>query len=67
MIDYDIPDEDPVVAEVRRAREELAAKFDYDLRSMMSDYQRRQATNGRTYASPSDIQADSARVAKKVG
>ena len=31
MIDYDKPDDDPVVAEVRRAREEIAAGFDFNL------------------------------------
>jgi hypothetical protein len=34
MIDYDKPDDDPIVAEVRRAREEILASFNYDLRAM---------------------------------
>ena len=51
MIDYDKPDDDPVVAEVRRAREEIAAGFDFDLRAICEDMQRRQATSGRRYAS----------------
>ncbi len=51
MIDYDTPDDDPIVAEVRRIREELAAEFNFDLRAIMQDYQRRQATSGRQYVS----------------
>jgi hypothetical protein len=51
MIDYDKPDDDPIVAEVRRAREELAAGFNYDLRAICEEMQRRQETTGRKYAS----------------
>ncbi len=50
MIDYDKPDDDPVVAEVRRAREEIAACFNFDLRAACEEMQRRQATSGRRYA-----------------
>ncbi len=53
MIDYDKPDPDPIVAEVRRAREALAAEFNYDLRALFAEMQRRQATSGRTYAARS--------------
>jgi hypothetical protein len=52
MIDYDKEDDDPIVAEVRRAREEYAAHFNYDLAAIVEDLQRRQATSGLTYASP---------------
>ncbi len=41
MIDYDKEEDDPVVAEVRRAREAYAAKFNYDLRAIFADIQRR--------------------------
>lgn len=41
MIDYDKQDDDPIVAEVRRAREAYAAKFNYDLRAIFADIQRR--------------------------
>lgn len=51
MIDYDKPDDDPIVAEVRRNREELAARFNYDLRAIFEDARRRQATSGRQYVS----------------
>jgi hypothetical protein len=34
-------DDDPIVAEVRIAREAYAAKFNFDLRAMCEDLQRR--------------------------
>ena len=42
MIDYDMPDDDPIVAEVRRAREEYAAKFNFDLRLIFDDLKHRE-------------------------
>jgi hypothetical protein len=41
MIDYDKPDDDPIVAEVRAAREAYAARFGFDLRAIFADLQRR--------------------------
>jgi hypothetical protein len=38
---------DSVIAEVRKAREELAKRFNYDLRAMSQDARDRQATGGR--------------------
>ena len=52
MIDYDKPDDDPVVAEVRRAREEMLAEYNYDLTALCDAMQRRQATSGARYATP---------------
>ena len=52
MIDYDKPDEDPIVAEVRRAREEIGTQFGNDLRAVLEYYQNRQAGSGRAYATP---------------
>jgi hypothetical protein len=52
MIDYNEPDDDPIVAEVRRAREEYAAKFNYDLTAIREDLQRLQTSSGRKYVSP---------------
>ena len=52
MMDYDKQDEDPIVAEVRRAREELAARFNYDLRAIMEHFQRGEPTTGHEYVSP---------------
>jgi hypothetical protein len=38
--------EDPIVAEVHRTREELAAQFDYDVKAIFADLRRRQAAFG---------------------
>lgn len=35
------PDLDPIVEEVRKAREEYAARFDFDLDAIITDLQRR--------------------------
>jgi hypothetical protein len=37
---------DPIVEEVRRAREEYAARFNYDLRAMCEDLRKRSAERG---------------------
>jgi hypothetical protein len=68
MIDYDKPDDDPVVAEVRRIREEIFAEYNHDLRAMFEDMRRREATSGRMYANlaPRPLVPD-APGAKKVG
>ena len=42
-------DNDPVVDEVRKAREAYAAKFGFDLRAIFEDIQKRQASSGATY------------------
>ena len=36
---------DPIVDEVRAIREELAARFDFDIRKIVEDAQRRQAAS----------------------
>jgi hypothetical protein len=38
--------EDPIVAEVHRAREKLAAEYNYDLVAFFADVRKRQATVG---------------------
>jgi hypothetical protein len=43
--------EDPIVAEVRRIRDEHAARFGYDLDAIFRDLQDRQRTSGRQYVS----------------
>jgi hypothetical protein len=43
--------EDSVVAEVRRAREEIAKRFNYDLRAIIEDARNRQALSGRKVVS----------------
>lgn len=36
---------DPIVEEVRAIREQLAGQFDFDIRKIVEDAQRRQATS----------------------
>jgi hypothetical protein len=43
--------EDPIVAEVRRTREELSARFGYDLKAIFADLRRRQAALGERLVS----------------
>ena len=38
--------EDPIVAEVHRIREQLAAQFDFDVKEMFADMRKRQAALG---------------------
>lgn len=38
---------DPVLAEIRKVREEYAAQFKGDIRAMMDDIRRRQKESGR--------------------
>jgi hypothetical protein len=38
---------DPVVDEVRQARDEIARRFDYNLRAIFEDARKRQAASGR--------------------
>ncbi len=45
-----MPD-DPSVEEVRRIRQEHAARFNYDLDAIFEDLKEQQRTSGRTYVS----------------
>jgi len=38
--------EDPIVAEVRKVKEQLAAKFNYDVAAMLQDAQKRERRIG---------------------
>ena len=38
--------EDPIVAEVHRAREKLAAQFDFNVKAIFADLRKRQAALG---------------------
>ena len=58
MIDYDKPDDDPVIAEVRRSPPGPAG-FNFDLRAICEEMQRRQASSGRRYASVPHRRAES--------
>ena len=43
------PPNDPIVAEVRAARDQHAARFGYDLKEIFRDIQQRQESSGRKY------------------
>lgn len=42
---------DPIVEEIHKTRQEHAAKFGYDLRAIVRDYQRRQKLSGKKVVS----------------
>ncbi len=44
--------EDPIVAEVRRVREELASRFDFDVAAIFADLRKRQAALGSRLVRP---------------
>ena len=44
--------EDPIVADVRRTREELSAKFDFDLPAIFADLRARQSSAGDRLVKP---------------
>ena len=41
--------QDPIVEEVRKARDEHAAKFDYDLKRIFADLKEQEKRSGRQY------------------
>ena len=41
------PDGDPIVAEVRKIKDRLAARYNYDAEAMLRDTMRRQRRGGR--------------------
>jgi|KBSSwiStaDraftv2_1062776.scaffolds.fasta_scaffold3152405_1 hypothetical protein len=43
--------EDPIVEEVRKIREENAARFSFDINKIVADAQRRQTLSGRRIVS----------------
>jgi len=44
--------EDPIVAEIHRTREELAAAFDFDVKAIFADLQNRQSALGARLVRP---------------
>jgi hypothetical protein len=54
--------EDPIVNEVRKVKERLAAKFNFDVVAMLRDQQKREKTSGRVYA---DLSKPSGKLAAK--
>ena len=43
--------DDPIIAEVRRVRQEHAARFNYDLDAIFEDIKRMERESGRTFVS----------------
>lgn len=46
------PWKDPIVEEIRKIRDEHAARFNYDLDAIFEDIKRSERESGRTFASP---------------
>ena len=44
--------DDPIVAEVRKIRQKIAAKFNYDIRAMAEDARKREKKSGHPIVSP---------------
>ncbi|MCE5277375.1 MAG: hypothetical protein ABFD92_12175 [Planctomycetaceae bacterium] len=44
--------QDPIVDEVRKHRQARAARFKYDLRAMVEDARKREASGGRRIVTP---------------
>jgi len=42
---------DPIIDEIRRHRQEIAKKFNYDLRAIAADARKRQKTKGKKVVS----------------
>ena len=55
MINYDKIDDDPVVAEVRKAREDIFAEYNFDIAAYMEAMRKKESTSGHKYASPRDL------------
>jgi hypothetical protein len=49
---------DPIVDEVRRARDAYAARFDYDLRAIYRDLKEQEKRSGRKLVSPAESPID---------
>lgn len=47
--------EDPIVEEVHRIREQLAAKFNFDIKAIFDDLRRRQVSLGGRLISPNNL------------
>jgi hypothetical protein len=58
---------DPIMAEIRRTREDYFAQFTGDVRAMLADLKRRQQQGGRTVItrSPKRLDSTSTRSAKR--
>ncbi len=56
--------EDPIVAEVRRIREELAARFNFDLKAIFADLRQRQTLVEERLVSPRKRVAPTGKVSE---
>jgi hypothetical protein len=54
--------EDPIVAEIHRIREQLAAQFGFDVHAMFEDMRKRQAALGSRLVSLADCAQPTAEV-----
>ena len=54
--------EDPIVAEIHKVKEKLAAKFHFDVVAMLREQQRREVNSGRHYV---DLSQTSRKPGKK--
>jgi hypothetical protein len=41
--------QDPIITEIRRVRDRLAARFNYDVKAIVAHYQRMERESGATY------------------
>ena len=57
---------DEIVEEVRRVREEHAAKFNHDLKAILDDARKRQRESGRKSVSFSVQKLESNRIEKRI-
>ena len=59
--------EDPIVEEVRKVREDHAARFGYDLKAIYRDLKRQEEESGRTFVSwpPRRVQPEEKRRARR--
>jgi hypothetical protein len=53
--------EDPIVAEVHRIREQIAEKYNYDVKAYFADLRRRQAASGDKVVHPKKQAESSAK------
>jgi hypothetical protein len=54
--------DDPIVEEVRKARDEYARQFDYDLKAICQDLKKQQDASGRKVVSFAEERNQDARV-----
>jgi hypothetical protein len=59
--------EDPIVAEVHRIREQLAAQFNFDVKAMFADMRKRQAALGSRLVSRDSTAEPAAEADRDLG